>query len=127
MRLLGVGAGLMRVATEDTEIGGVPIAAGEYVIVQVQAANHDPERFADPERLDIDRQTNGHIGFGHGPHQCAGQQIARLELTTVLATLPRRVPSLRLAVPQEEIRFKTDTTVYGPAALPVAWDEIRPA
>nr|CTQ90596.1 putative cytochrome P450 hydroxylase [Kibdelosporangium sp. MJ126-NF4] len=127
VRLLGGGAGLMRVATVDTEIAGQPIAAGEYVIVAVQAANHDPERFPEPERLDIDRQSSGHIGFGHGPHQCVGQQIARLELTTVLATLPRRVPSLRLAVPQKEIRFKADTTVYGPSALPVTWDEILPA
>ncbi|QUQ67875.1 cytochrome P450 [Kutzneria sp. CA-103260] len=127
VRLLGVGSGLMRVATEDTEIGGVPIAAGDYVVVAIQAANHDPERFAEPERLDIDRATSGHIGFGHGPHQCAGQQIARLELTTALATLPRRVPTLRLATSLAEIQFKADTTVYGPAALPVAWDEIRPA
>jgi cytochrome P450 len=123
VRLLGGSAGLMRVATVDTEIAGRPIAAGEYVIAAVQAANHDPE----PERLDIDRQTSGHLGFGYGPHQCVGLQIARLELTTALATLPRRVPTLRLAVPQEEIRFKTDTTVYGPTALPVTWDEILPA
>lgn len=127
VRLLGNGAGLLRVATADTEIAGQPIAAGDYVIVAVQAANHDPERFPEPERLDIGRQTSGHLGFGHGPHQCVGQQIARLELTTALATLPRRVPTLRLAVPLEEIRFKTATTVYGPSALPVTWDEVLPA
>ena len=127
VRLLGVGSGLMRVATEDTEIGGVPIAAGDYVVVAIQSANHDPERFDEPERLDIDRQTSGHIGFGHGPHQCAGQQIARLELTTALATLPRRVPTLRLALPLADVEFKADTTVYGPAALPVLWTEILPA
>ncbi|MFC0434356.1 cytochrome P450 [Kutzneria buriramensis] len=127
VRMLGVGAGLMRVATVDTEIAGQPIAAGEFVVVAIQAANHDPARFDEPERLDIGRETSGQIGFGHGPHQCAGQQIARLELTTALATLPRRVPSLRLAVPFAEIEFKADTTVYGPVALPVTWDEILPA
>ncbi|MCK2244269.1 MULTISPECIES: cytochrome P450 [unclassified Crossiella] len=127
LRLLSVGAGLLRVATEDTEIAGQPIAAGEYVVVAVQAANHDPAQFPEPETLDIERRTTSHLGFGHGPHQCVGQQIARLELTTALATLPQRVPTLRLAVPQEEIRFKADTTVYGPTALPVTWDEIRPA
>ncbi|MGO1050350.1 cytochrome P450 [Crossiella sp. CA198] len=127
LRLLSVGAGLLRVATEDTEIAGQPIAAGEYVVVAVQAANHDPAQFPEPEQLDIERRTTSHLGFGHGPHQCVGQQIARLELTTALATLPQRVPTLRLAVPQEEIRFKADTTVYGPTALPVTWDEIRPA
>ncbi|GAA2822332.1 cytochrome P450 [Crossiella cryophila] len=127
VRLLGVGAGLLRVATVDTEIGGQPIAAGEYVIAAAQAANHDPAHFPEPERLDIDRRTTSHLGFGHGPHHCVGQQIARLELTTALATLPCRVPTLRLAVPQAEIRFKADTTVYGPAALPVTWDEVLPS
>ncbi|MEU4673486.1 cytochrome P450 [Amycolatopsis sp. NPDC023774] len=81
----------------DTEIAGQPIAAGEYVIVAVQAANHDPERFPEPERLDIERRTSGHLGFGHGPHQCVGRRIARLELTTALAALSQRVPTLRRA------------------------------
>src|SRR4051812_8056634 len=62
VRLLSNGAGLMRVATVDTEIAGQPIAAGDYVIVAVQSANHDPERFPEPERLDIGRQTSGHLG-----------------------------------------------------------------
>jgi cytochrome P450 len=127
VRLLGVGAGLLRVAKVDTEIGGTPIAAGDYVVVAVQAANHDPAQFADPERLDVTRKHNAHIGFGHGPHQCVGQQIARLELSTVLATLPRRVPSLRLAVPFDEVEFKTETAVCGPVTLPVSWDEVLPA
>jgi len=127
VRLLGVGAGLLRVATVDTEIGGTPIAAGDYVVVAIQAANHDPAQFADPERLDVTRKPNAHIGFGHGPHQCVGQQIARLELSTVLATLPRRVPSLRLAVPFGEVQFKTETAVCGPITLPVSWDDVLPA
>ncbi|HEY3605955.1 MAG TPA: cytochrome P450, partial [Pseudonocardiaceae bacterium] len=127
VRLLGVGGGLLRVATVDTEIGGTPIAAGEYVVAAIQAANHDPAEFADPEHLDITRKHNAHIGFGHGPHQCVGQQIARLELSTALATLSRRVPSLRLAVPFGDIEFKTDTSVAGPVTLPVTWDEVLPA
>lgn len=126
-RLLSNGAGLMRVATVDTEIAGTPVAAGDYVIAAVQAANHDPERFPDPGRLTVTRPRGPHLGFGHGPHQCPGQHIARLELTAVLATLPRRVPSLRLAVPFEEIEFRKETVVFGPVALPVAWEEIRPA
>jgi cytochrome P450 len=127
VRLLGVGSGLLRVAKVDTEIGGTPIAAGDYVVIAIQAANHDPAQFADPEHLDVTRKHNAHIGFGHGPHQCVGQQIARLELSTVLATLPRRVPSLRLAVPFEDIEFKAQTAVTGPVSLPVAWDEVLPA
>lgn len=127
VRLLAVGSGLLRVATVDTEIAGVPIAAGEYVVVAIQSANHDPAHFADPARLDVTRaDANTHMGFGHGPHQCVGQQIARLELTTALGTLPRRIPSLRLAVPFDEIQFKTETTVYGPLGLPVTWDEVLP-
>lgn len=126
VRLLGAGGGLLRVAAVDTEIGGTPVAAGDYVVVNVQAANHDPARFADPERLDVARAENPHIGFGFGPHQCVGQHVARLELTAVLGTVPRRVPSLRLAVPFDEVEFKTETVIFGPARLPVTWDAILP-
>ncbi|WP_031469604.1 cytochrome P450 [Sciscionella sediminilitoris] len=127
LRLLGAGSGMLRVATADTEIGGTPVAAGDYVVAAAQAANHDPERFAEPERLALTRERGQHLAFGHGPHQCPGQHIARMELTAVLATLPRRIPSLRLAQPLEEIEFRTDTSVYGPVGLPVSWDEVRPA
>lgn len=127
VRLLGVGSGLLRVAAVDTELAGVRIAAGDYVVVAIQSANHDPLQFESPERLDITRDASTHIGFGHGPHQCVGQQIARLELTTVLGTLPRRIPSLRLAVPFDQVRFKSATSVHGPVALPVTWDQVLPA
>ena len=127
IRLLGVGSGLLRVATTDTQIAGTPITAGDYIVVAVQSANHDPEQFPNPDQLDITRPRGAHVGFGHGPHQCPGQHIARLELTTVLATLPRRIPSLRLAVPFDEIEFKRETVVLGPVTLPVAWDKVLPA
>jgi cytochrome P450 len=127
LRYLSTGTGLLRVATVDTELAGVPIAAGDYVIVGIHPANHDPAQFDHPERLDFHRGRTTHLGFGHGPHQCVGQQIARLELTTALGTLPRRVPSLRLAVPFEQIEFKRHTTVLGPRHLPVTWDEVLPA
>jgi cytochrome P450 len=127
IRLLGVGSGLMRVATVDTELAGTPIAAGDFLVVLPQSANHDPDQFPDPERLDVTRPRGAHVGFGHGPHQCPGQHIARMELTTVLATLPRRIPSLRLAVPFTDIAFKHDTVILGPTKLPVTWDKILPA
>jgi cytochrome P450 len=127
LRLLSNGAGLMRVAAVDTEIAGTAIAAGDFVVAAVQAANHDPEQFTDPGRLTVTRPRGAHLGFGHGPHQCPGQHVARLELATVLATLPRRIPSLRLAVPFDRIEFTTETIVFGPARLPVTWDDILPA
>ena len=127
IRLLGVGAGLMRVAIVDTELAGTPIAADDLIVIALQSANHDPEQFPDPERLDVTRPRGPHLGFGHGPHQCPGQHIARMELTAVLATLPRRIPSLRLAVPLDEIEFKEETVILGPARLPVTWDEVLPA
>ncbi|MFC4998035.1 cytochrome P450 [Dactylosporangium cerinum] len=127
VRYLGVGGGLLREVTQDTEIAGQPVKAGDYVVVAVQSANRDTALYADGYRLDVGRASGAHLGFGHGPHQCVGQQLARLELTTVLATLPGRIPSLRLAVPFDEIRFKVNSSVLGPVAVPVAWDEILPA
>jgi cytochrome P450 len=127
VRYLGVGGGLLREVTEDTEIAGQPVKVGDYVVVAIQSANRDSALRPDGDRLDIGRPAGAHLGFGHGPHQCVGQQLARLELTTVLATVARRIPSLRLAVPFADIRFKVDTAVFGPVALPVTWDKILPA
>ncbi|WP_211768479.1 cytochrome P450 [Kutzneria sp. CA-103260] len=126
VRYLSNGSGTLRVATVDTEIGGVPIAAGEYVIAGAHAANHDPSRFTDPEVLDLRRERNPHIGFGDGAHQCVAQQLARLELIATLDTLTRRIPTLRLAEPFEHIEFKYGTPMGGPVSLPVTWDAIHP-
>ncbi|MEV0131069.1 cytochrome P450 [Dactylosporangium sp. NPDC050688] len=127
VRYLGVGGGLLREVTRDTEIAGQPVKAGDFVVVAIQSANRDGALHPDGDRLDIGRASGAHLGFGHGPHQCVGQQLARLELTAVLGTVPRRIPTLRLAVPFEEIRFKTNSAVLGPVAVPAAWDEIVPA
>jgi cytochrome P450 len=127
VRYLGVGTGLLREVSRDTEIGGQPVAAGDYVVLAIQSANRDPELAADADRLDLGRKAPAHVGFGHGPHQCVGQQLARLELTTVLGTVPGRIPTLRLAVPLAEVEFKADTVVRGPSALPVTWDAVLPA
>ena len=72
-------------------------------------------------RLDVTRKPGPHLGFGHGAHACVGQQIARMELTTALRALATRVPTLRIAVPADEIEWKRDSIVRGPAELPVAW------
>ncbi|MFC8195741.1 cytochrome P450 [Streptomyces sp. NPDC057298] len=116
-----VQVGLRRVATEDIEIGGQVIRAGDGIVVDLHAANWDPEAFPGADRVDVTRPARKHNAFGYGPHQCLGQSLARLELQVVYGTLFRRVPTLRLAVPVEELRFDHTGTTYGVDSLPVAW------
>jgi cytochrome P450 len=126
IRYLSGGIGLLRQATEDTVLAGQPISAGDYVVGALQSANRDPALHPDADTFDVARRPGPHLGFGHGAHQCVGQQIARLELTTALEVMARRMPSLRLAVSASEIAFRADTIVRGPFELPVTWDEILP-
>ncbi|MCO8303474.1 MULTISPECIES: cytochrome P450 [Streptomyces] len=113
--------GLRRVAVQDVEIAGQTIRAGEGVVVVLASANRDEDAFPDPERLDPRREANEHLAFGHGLHQCVGQLLARLQLGVLWGTLFTRVPTLRTAVPLEEIPFRTDMFVHGVHALPVTW------
>ncbi|MFE7421085.1 cytochrome P450 [Rhodococcus sp. NPDC057529] len=113
--------GRRRVATEDIEFYGHTIKAGDGIVAAHDAANRDPLAFDDPNKLDLTRQTRHHLAFGYGPHQCLGQPLARVELEVVYSTLYRRIPTLELAIPFEEIEFKTDNVVYGVNALPVTW------
>ncbi|RBQ19381.1 cytochrome P450 [Spongiactinospora rosea] len=110
-----------RLATEDVQISGVSIKAGEGVIVSTLSADWDPAVFTDPAELDIERGGRHHIAFGFGPHQCLGQNLARMELQIVFDTLFRRVPALRLAAPAEDLPYKADAVVYGVHELPVTW------
>ena len=126
VRFLGGGIGLLRQATEDTELCGQRIRAGDFLVVAVQSANRDPALYPDGDTLDVSRKPGAHLGFGHGAHACVGQQIARMELVTVLRALATRVPSLRTTRPLAEIPFKTDSVVRGPVDLPVTWDEVMP-
>jgi Cytochrome P450 len=77
--------------------------------------------FSDPDTFDIDRNDRGHLAFGYGLHQCIGQTLARAELQIALPILLRRLPDLHLAVPLEQIRFRSDMSIYGVHELPVAW------
>ncbi|MFE3020804.1 cytochrome P450 [Streptomyces sp. NPDC059256] len=113
--------GPTRAALEDVEIDGTTIRKGEVVMVSLAAANRDPARFADPEVFDLNRPAGGHLAFGHGIHQCLGQQLARIELRVGFAALLERFPGLSLACPPEEIRLRHDMQVYGVYALPVTW------
>ncbi|EWM19759.1 cytochrome P450 [Kutzneria sp. 744] len=118
---MSAAADFARIARTDIELGGQHIAAGDAVLVQVCAANRDPEVFADPDSLVLDRSPNPHVIFGHGAHHCLGAQLARLELRTTLASLVTRFPQLRLAVEPEQIEWRTDRLVRGVRALPVIW------
>ncbi|MFC3962242.1 cytochrome P450 [Nocardia jiangsuensis] len=113
--------GQRRVALADIEIAGVTVRAGEGLIFDLAPANWDEKAWEQPERLDITRPALQHVGFGFGPHQCVGQQLARAELQIVFGTLARRIPTLRLAIPFEEVEFKHDRLAFGVYSLPVAW------
>jgi cytochrome P450 len=111
-----------RVAVADTELGGVPVRAGEGVVTMNLAANHDAAAFARPDEVDLARGARNHLAFGYGAHSCLGQNLARLELQVVFDTLLARVPTLRVAVPLEELPIRDDAASYGLNALPVEWD-----
>jgi len=113
--------GTVRTALEDVELAGQEIKAGETLSLSIAAANRDPAKFEHPDELDITRPAAGHVGFGHGVHQCLGQQLARIEMRVGFAALFREFPDLHLAVPIEEVRLRTDMSIYGVHNLPVAW------
>ncbi|MBH0118387.1 cytochrome P450 [Rhodococcus sp. CX] len=110
-----------RAVVEDIEFEGETIRAGDGLIVSLLAGNWDPEAFPSPGDLDLARQAAHHITFGWGPHQCIGQQLARIELQVVFSTLFRRIPTLRLAGDFRDLKFKEDSQAYGIYELPVTW------
>jgi cytochrome P450 len=113
--------GPQRTALEDVEVEGVQIRKGQTVMVSLPAANRDPASFEDPDTLDITRPAHGHIAFGHGFHQCLGQQMARAEMRQAFPALLERFPELRLAVPPDEVPTRQDMYIYGVHRLPVEW------
>lgn len=115
---LGSGAGQPRYATEDIEIGGTLVRAGSPVLVAMGAANRDALRFTAPGVLDIAREGNQHLGFGHGVHHCLGAPLARLELQEALIALITRFPGLRSA---GDVTWKSEMLVRGPRVMPVGW------
>ncbi len=124
LRYLSVAKTFMRTALEDVELGGRTIKSGSPVILSYNTANRDPERFADPHVLDLGRQQGGHLAFGHGIHQCLGQQLARVEMRVAFRALIERFPTLRLAVPAEEVGLRSETAdIYGVKSMPVTWDK----
>ena len=112
---------LNRWAAEDVELHGQSIRRGDPVILILGAANHDPEKFAQPDELDVNRQPNPHLGFGKGIHYCLGAPLARLETEIALNTLLRRLPELRLDGLESALRWRNTPGFKGLEALPVAW------
>ena len=110
-----------RVALEDVEIGGVLVQKGEGLFMSLPSANRDESMFGDPDSIDIGRDASQHLTFGYGIHQCLGQMLARYELQVMYAAILKRLPTLRLAVPLQQIRFKDDMQIYGIHNLPVTW------
>lgn len=110
-----------RFVLEETEVGGVKLHRGDQVLVELSAANRDGSVFPDPETLEIARADNPHLAFGFGLHRCVGASLARMELQVALATLTRRLPDLRLAVPADRIPWRTDRFVRRPDEFPVTW------
>lgn len=123
LRMVTIGdIGVPRVALEDIEIDGTVIPAGDGILCLLLTANRDPEVFPEPEKLDLRRGSRKQMGFGHGAHLCIGAELARLELQIAWTTLFRRIPTLRLAVPLDEVPRKEGAIVYGVRELPVTWD-----
>ncbi|MFC0542758.1 cytochrome P450 [Kutzneria chonburiensis] len=123
MRYLAVADTFLRYATEDIELAGETITKGTTVVVSLLAAGHDPQRFENGDTLDVHRKARGHVSFGHGVHQCLGQQLARIEMRAGFAGLLRRFPTLELAIPAGEVRLRTDMSIYGVHELPVTWTD----
>jgi cytochrome P450 len=113
-----------RIANEDVEYQGVRIPRGSIVGVVINAANHDPAHFADPDRLDICREGGPHIGFGHGVHYCLGVSLARMEALIGIGALLRRLPELRLGVPVDDLhRLPAASPFRGLLELPVRFTD----
>jgi len=112
-----------RVTTEDVQLGGVTIPAGEQVMPLYSTANRDPSAFTDPDRFDVTRDAASHLAFGAGVHHCLGAQLARVELQEAFRGLIGRLPALRLAVPASDLEFKPGMAIHSLRELPVRWDE----
>jgi cytochrome P450 len=108
-----------RFTLEPVEIGGVTIPAREWVLCVTSSANRDPDRFGDPDRLDVGRDAGGHVAFGHGIHYCLGAPLARLEGEVAFGALLARFPGLSLAADPSSLRWRASSLIHGLETLPV--------
>jgi cytochrome P450 len=110
---------ISRIAREPVEIAGQRVEAGQRVLLALAAANRDPSCFAEPDRLDLHREENPHVAFGHGIHYCLGAPLAKLETEIALEALLRRAPGLTLDVPRSSLRWRPALLVRALEELPV--------
>ncbi|MFF3325242.1 cytochrome P450 [Streptomyces sp. NPDC002889] len=111
-----------RFTVKPYDIGGTTIpGGGQLVLVALADADRDPDRFPDPDRFDIRRDTRGHLAFGHGIHYCLGAPLARLEARTVIRTLLERCPDLALDTHPAAVTWRAGMLIRGPERLPVTW------
>ncbi|MET9650946.1 cytochrome P450 [Streptomyces sp. NPDC006460] len=119
---LSIADGLPRLATEDVRLGDVEVRKGELVLVLVEAANTDPEVFADPHTVDLDRpNASAHLSFGGGGHYCPATALGKRHTEIALEVLLDRMPDLQLAVPVDQLVWRTRFMKRIPERLPVAW------
>jgi cytochrome P450 len=111
-----------REATEDVELGGTVVRAGEAVLASMTSANRDESVYPSADTIDLTRAENQHLAFSYGIHHCLGAQLARMELQVVVRSLVGRLPGLRLAVPEDQVPWRASSILRGPLELPVAWD-----
>ncbi|MFG3527045.1 cytochrome P450 [Streptomyces sp. NPDC047917] len=114
-----VSTATFRFTTEAVTLGGTDIPAGVPVLIGLGAANRDPEQFPSPDRLDPDRDTTGHLAFGHGIHRCVGAPLARAEAEIALRAVLTRFPAIRPAVPPDQLEWRRTRLVRGPVSLPL--------
>lgn len=114
-------AGFERVATTDVRLSGVPVPAGSVVLPVLNSVNFDADVFEEPERFDVTRTRNPHLGFGHGPHRCVGAPLGLMELEVALLALLERMPGLHPSVPESELEWKRGMAVRALVRLPVTW------
>jgi cytochrome P450 len=115
------GFGLPRYLREETEVSGTTLPRGTTVVCSMAAANRDESAFEAADEMDLSRSPNPHLAFGSGAHSCLGQALARTELQVVLEVLLRRLPTLELAVPVEELERVEGLAVGGLRTVPVRW------
>lgn len=117
-----VPCGAPRIATEELEIGGTTVPKGAHVLGMIISANRDEAVFDRPEELDLGRHPNRHLTFAFGAHYCLGNQLARLEGRAAIRALVDRFPNMRLAVPEDELRYRPTQSLRGLRSLPLVLD-----